>query len=68
MAWRTLQLLDSMPIGRVCHLVHVELFKLVDQALIAERSGHFVKSSPMPLWVLHTEVLIVESRAPSLEP
>jgi hypothetical protein len=63
-----LQLFDSVPVGSVTHLGHVELLKLVDQPLCVQRSCHLMKRFPVTLWVLQAEVLVIESRTPSLEP
>jgi len=57
-----------VPVRGVCHFVHVELLKLFNQAFIAERGSHLMKSFPVTLGVLHAEVLVVEMCAPSLEP
>lgn len=64
---RVLQLLDGVPIGRVCQFVHVELLKKINQPFCAQRRSHFMKGFTVTFGVLHAEVLVVESGAPKLD-
>ncbi|MNG30972.1 hypothetical protein D3C84_1167010 [compost metagenome] len=49
-----------MPIGSIRHFVHVEALETIDEPLGRQRGGHFAERLPVSLWVLHSEIMVVE--------
>ncbi|MNL42950.1 hypothetical protein D3C87_1654390 [compost metagenome] len=59
-SWSVNQLFYSVPIGSIRHFVHVEALEIVDKPLGRQRGGHFAERLPVCLWVLHSEIMVVE--------